>query len=102
MARDPYVGYQTHFGFDHFDLEPEAFSRPPNKPYSDYYDLGWINHHNFSWHDQATGNSAPQCHKLHYQANSQFNNQAVYQPSNFHPPHQQWQSSLYYAEFEDN
>jgi hypothetical protein len=39
---------------------------------------------------------------LHYQANSQFNNQAVYPPSNFHHSHQQWQSSPYCAEFEDN
>jgi hypothetical protein len=58
MAIDPYEGYQTHFGFDHFDLEPMAFSRPANNPYSDYYDLGWRNHPNFSWQNQATGNSA--------------------------------------------
>jgi len=45
---DPYEGYQTHFGFDHFDLEYVAFSRPANNPYSDYYDPGWRNHSNFS------------------------------------------------------
>jgi len=48
MDRDPYEGYQTHFVFDYFDLELEAFSRPANNPYSDYYDSGWRNHHNFS------------------------------------------------------
>jgi hypothetical protein len=78
------------------------FSRSANNPYSDYYDPRWRNYHNLSWHDQAIGNSAPQCHELHYQANSQFNNQAVYPLSNFHPPYQQWQSSPYCAEFEDN
>ncbi len=56
---DPYDGYQTHLVFDHFDLELVAFSRPVNNPYSDYYDPRWRNHHNFFWHDQATGNSAP-------------------------------------------
>lgn len=87
MAMDPYEGDQTHFGFDHFDLEPEAFSRPSNNPYSDYYDPGWKNHHNFSCQDKATRNSAPQCYELHYHAYPQFNNQVFYPPSNFHPSH---------------
>jgi uncharacterized coiled-coil protein SlyX len=56
---DPYEGYQTPFGFDHFDLEPMSFSKPMNNPYSNYYDPGWRNHHNFFWQEQAMGNSAP-------------------------------------------
>jgi hypothetical protein len=32
MAMDPCEGYQTHFDFDHFDLEPVVFSRPANNP----------------------------------------------------------------------
>jgi hypothetical protein len=43
MTMDPYEGYQTHFEFDHFDLELVAFSRPANDPCSDYYNLGWRN-----------------------------------------------------------
>jgi hypothetical protein len=70
---DPYKGYQTHFGFDHFDLEPIAFSRPANNPYSDYYDPGWKNHHIISWEAQAAGNSAPQFHGLHNQVYLQSN-----------------------------
>ncbi len=58
----------THFGFDHFDLEPVTLSRPENDPYSNYYDLGWRNRPNFSWQAQAMGNSAPQCHGLQNQA----------------------------------
>jgi len=37
-----------------------------------------------------------------HQAYPQFNDQAVYPPSNFRPPHQQLQSSPYCADFEDN
>jgi hypothetical protein len=68
MAMNPYEGYQTYFGFDHFDLEPVAFSRPANNPYSDYYDPGWRNHPNLSWQYQATRYLAPHCHELHNQA----------------------------------
>jgi hypothetical protein len=60
MALDPYKDYQTHF-----DLELVAFSRPVNNPYSDYYDPGCRNHPNFSWQDQATRDSALQCHELY-------------------------------------
>jgi hypothetical protein len=102
MAMDSYEGYQTHFGFDHFELEPMAFSRLVNNPYSNYYDLGWRNHHNFSWQDQATRNSALECHEMHNQAYPQFNNQAFYPPSNFLPSYQQWQSTPYCADLEDN
>jgi hypothetical protein len=87
MATDPYESYQTHFGFDHFDLKPAAFSRPVNNPYSDYYDPGWRNHPNFAWQDQATRNLAPQCHELHNQAYLLFNNQVFYPSSDVHPPH---------------
>jgi hypothetical protein len=37
----------------------------------------------------ASENYAPQFHELYHQAYPQFNDQAVYPPSNFHPPHQQ-------------
>jgi hypothetical protein len=47
------------------------------------------------------GNSAPQCQKLHNQVYLQFSNQAFHPPSDFHPPHHQWQSSPYSAGFKD-
>jgi hypothetical protein len=78
------------------------FSRPRNEPYYDSYHPGWSNQSNISWQAQAPENYAPQFHELYHQACPQFNDQAVYPPSNFHPPHQQWQSSPYCADFEDN
>jgi hypothetical protein len=56
----------------------------------------------FSWQDQAPESYAPQFHELYHQTYSEFNDQAAYPPSNFHPPHQQWQSYSYCADFEDN
>jgi hypothetical protein len=78
------------------------FSRSRNKHYFDSYDPAWSNQSNISWQAQAPKNYAPQFHELYHQAYSQFNDQAAYPPSNFHPPHQQWQSSPYCPEFEDN
>jgi len=78
------------------------FSRPRNEPYCDSYHPGWSNQSNISWQAQAPENYAPQFHELYHHACPQFNDQAVYPPSNFHPPHQQWQSSPYCADFEDN
>jgi hypothetical protein len=101
MAMDPYEGYQTHFGFDHFDLETMALSRLGNDPYSDCYNLGWRNHPNFSLEAPAMENSASYPHGLDNQAYLQSKSQSFYPPSNFHPPHQQWQSSPYNVGFED-
>jgi hypothetical protein len=57
---DPYESYQTHFGFDHFDLKPMAFSKLGIDPYFNYYNPGWRNHPNCSWKAQAMGiNSTP-------------------------------------------
>jgi len=95
LDMDPYDGYLTHFEFDHFDLEPVAFSRPANAPYYDYYNQGWKHPHNFSWEASAMRNSARYSHGLHNQAYPQFNNQAFYPPSDFHPHHQQWHSFLH-------
>jgi hypothetical protein len=78
------------------------FSRPKNEPYCDSYNSGWSNQSNISWQAQAPKNYAPQFHELYHHAYPQFNDQAVYPPSNSHPPHQQWQSSPYCADFEDN
>jgi hypothetical protein len=100
MAMDPYDGHQTHFEFHHFDLEPVAFSRPVNDPYYHHYDPGWRNPLNFSWEAPATRNSTPYSHRLHNQANPQFNNQAFYLPSDFHPHHPQWHSSPYRHQYQ--
>jgi hypothetical protein len=78
------------------------FSRPRNEPYCDSYDPAWSNQSDIPWQAQAPENYAPQFHELYHQAYPQFDDQVAYPPSNFHPPHQQWQSSPYCADFEDN
>lgn len=91
------AGQFSNYSYEH--MNPQ-FSRPRNEPYYDH--PGWSNQSNISWHAQAPENYAPQFHELYHQAYSQFNDQAAYPPSNFHPSHQQWQSSPYCAKFEDN
>jgi len=95
----PTVGQFSNYSYEHINTQ---FSRPRNEPYCDSYHSGWSNESNISWQAQALENYAPQFRELYHQAYPQFNDQAVYPPSNFHPPHQQWQSSPYCADFEDN
>jgi hypothetical protein len=78
------------------------FSRPRNEPYCDSDDPAWSSQSDISWQAQAPKNYAPQFHELYHQAYPQFNDQTAYLPSNFHPPHQQWQSFPYCTDFEDN
>lgn len=78
------------------------FSRPRNEPYCDSYDPAWSNQSDIPWQAQAPESYAPQFHELYHQTYPQFNDQAAYPPSNFHHSHQQWQSSPYCANFEDN
>jgi hypothetical protein len=73
----------SNYSYEHMNTQ---LSRPRNDPYSDSYDPGWSNQSNISWHAQASENYALQFHELYYQAYPQFNDQAVYPPSNFHPP----------------
>jgi hypothetical protein len=95
----PTVGQFSNYSYEHMNTQ---FSRPRNEPYFDSYDPAWSNQSNISWQAQAPENYAPQFHELYHQAYPQFNDQTAYPPSNFHPPHQQWQSSPYCADFEDN
>jgi len=95
----PTVGQFSNYSYEHMNTQ---FSRPRNEPYFDSYDPAWSNQSNVSWQAQAPENYAPQFHERYHQAYPQFNDQATHPPSNFHPPHQQWQSSPYCAEFEDN
>ena len=44
------------------------YFRPRNDPYSNFYNLGWNNHFDFSWQIHAIENYALQCHELHNQA----------------------------------
>jgi hypothetical protein len=95
----PTVGQFSNYSYEHMNTQ---FSRPRNEAYYDSDHPGWSNQSNISWQAQAVENYAPQFHELYHQAYPQFNDQTTYPPSNFHPPHQQWQSSPYCAEFEDN
>jgi hypothetical protein len=90
------------FSNDFYEHMNTQFSRPKNEPYCDSYNPGWSNQSNISWQAQALENYAPQFYELYHQTYPQFNDQAIYPPSNFHPLHQQWQSSSYCADFEDN
>jgi hypothetical protein len=78
----------SNHSYEHMNIQ---LSRPRNESYCDSYNPGWSNQSNISWQAQAPENYAPQFHELYHQAYPQFN-----------PPHQQWQSSPYCADFEDN
>lgn len=95
----PTAGQFSNYSYEHKNTQ---LSRPRNEPYSDSYDLAWSNQSNIPLQAQAPESYAPQFHELYHQTYPQFNDQATYPPSNFHPPHQQWQSSQYCANFEDN
>jgi hypothetical protein len=69
----PTAGQFSNYFYEHMNT---SFSRPGNDLYFDYYNLAWSNQPNFLWQAQASGKYAPQCHKLHHQSYSQFNDQS--------------------------
>jgi hypothetical protein len=52
------------------------FSSPGFEPNSNFYNLDWSNHSNFSWQAQVTGDYAPQYHELHHPEYLQFDDQS--------------------------
>jgi hypothetical protein len=64
--------FQTNFSNSGFDSN------------SNFYNLDWSNHSDFSWQDQATGNYAPPHNELHHPEYSQFKNQVLH-PSSYDP-----------------
>ena len=68
------------------------FSRPGNDLYFDSHNPAWGNQSNLSWQAPDPRKYAPQCHKLHHQSYSQFNDQSYslqYQAT----PQQQYQAA---------
>jgi hypothetical protein len=60
------------------------FSKSGFDSNSNFYNLDWSNHFDFSWQDQATRNYAPPHNELHYPEYPQFENQ-VFNPSSYDP-----------------
>jgi hypothetical protein len=59
---------------------------------SNFYNLDWSNHYDFSWQAQATRNYAPQFQELHNSNYPQFDHQA--HPFAYQAPQPTPQSSL--------
>jgi hypothetical protein len=51
-----------------------SFSNPGFESNSSFYNPDWSNHSDFSWHDHATENFAPQVDELHQPEYPQFDN----------------------------
>jgi exonuclease VII small subunit len=63
-----------------------SFSSPGFESNSNFYNLDWRNHSDFSWHAHATENFAPQSYGLHHpeypQSNNPFSDLSSY---DYHP-----------------
>jgi hypothetical protein len=72
-----YLGDCPHWGqFSNFSNEQlnTNFSSPGFESNSNFYNPDWSNHSDFSWHDHATENFAPQVDELHHPEYPQFEN----------------------------
>jgi hypothetical protein len=69
----PIVGQFSNYSYEHMN---RPFSRPGNDIYFDSYNPAWSNWSNLSWQAQDLGKYVPQCHELHHQLYSQFNDQS--------------------------
>jgi hypothetical protein len=72
------LGYCPHWGqFSNFSNKQlkTSFSSPGFKSNSNFYNPDWSNHFDFSWHDHAMENSAPQVDELQNPEYPQFDNQ---------------------------
>jgi hypothetical protein len=72
-----YLGDCPHWGqFSNFLHEQlnTSFSSPGFESNSNFYNSDWSNHSDFSWHDHATENFAPQVDELHHPEYPQFDN----------------------------
>jgi hypothetical protein len=72
-----YLGDCPHWGqFSNFSNEQlnTSFSSPGFESNSNFYNPDWSNHSDFSWHDHATENFAPQVDELHHPEYPQFDN----------------------------
>jgi hypothetical protein len=83
------LGDCPHWGqFSNFSNEQlnTSFSSPGFESNSNFYNSDWSNHSDFSWHDHATENFAPQVDELHFLEYPQFDNHFSFHSSYDHPP----------------
>jgi hypothetical protein len=83
------LGDCLHWGqFSNFSNEQlnTSFSSPEFESNSNFYNSDWSNHSDFSWHDHATENFAPQVDELHHPEYPQFDNHFSSHSSYDYPP----------------
>jgi hypothetical protein len=83
------LGDCPHWGqFSNFSNEQlnTSFSSPEFESNSNFYNPDWSNYSDFSWHDHATKNFAPQVDELHHPEYPQFDNHFSSHSSYDYPP----------------
>jgi hypothetical protein len=83
------LGDCPHWGqFSNFSHEQlnTSFSSPGFESNSNFYNPDWSNHSDFSWHDHAMENFAPQVDELQNPEYPQFDNQFSSHSSYDYPP----------------
>jgi hypothetical protein len=83
------LGNCPHWGqFSDFSNEQlnTSFSSLGFESNSNFYNPDWSNHSDFSWHDHATENFAPQVDELHFPEYTQFDNNFSSHSSYDYPP----------------
>jgi hypothetical protein len=83
------LGDCPHWGqFSNFSNEQlnTSFSSPGFESNLIFYNPDWSNHSDFSWHDHATENFAPQVDELHHPEYPQFDNHFSSHSSYDYPP----------------
>jgi uncharacterized coiled-coil protein SlyX len=79
----PHWGQLSNFSNEQLNT---SFSSPGCESNSNFYNPDWSNHSDFSWHDHATENFAPQVDELHHPEYSQFDNHVSSHSSYDYPP----------------
>jgi hypothetical protein len=79
----PHWGQSSDFSNEQLNT---SFSGPGFESNSNFYNPDWSNHSDFSWHDHATENFAPQVDELHFPEYTQFDNYFSSHSSYDYPP----------------
>jgi hypothetical protein len=79
----PHWGQLSNFSNEQLNT---SFFSPGCESNSNFYNSDWSNHFDFSWHDHATENFAPQVDELHHLEYSQFDNHVSSHSSYDYPP----------------
>jgi hypothetical protein len=79
------LGQFSNFSHEQLNI---SFSNPGFESNSNFYNPDWSNRSDFSWHDHATKNFAPQVDELHLPEYPQFDNHFSSHSSYDYPPKQ--------------